>query len=95
MESSSEFDAVGAASLMPDHPNVWTDGSLVWIKSLVSLLLVLGSSLICLVIAGMVVGGVMLIRFVLIVPFRLQSVQGAEMCCVIFPSAVNDPSATK
>ena len=23
------FDAVGAASLLPDHPNVWTDGSLV------------------------------------------------------------------
>ena len=24
-----EFDAVEAASLLPDHPNVWTDGSLV------------------------------------------------------------------
>ena len=24
-----DFDAVGAASLMPDDPNVWTDGSLV------------------------------------------------------------------
>ena len=24
-----EFDAVGVACLMPDHPNVWTDGSLV------------------------------------------------------------------
>ena len=24
-----EFDAVEAASLIPDHPNVWTDGSLV------------------------------------------------------------------
>ena len=24
-----EFDAVDAASLLPDHPNVWTDGSLV------------------------------------------------------------------
>ena len=26
---SDEFDAVQAASSMPDHPNVWTDGSLV------------------------------------------------------------------
>ena len=26
---SDEYDEVEAASLMPDHPNVWTDGSLV------------------------------------------------------------------
>ena len=26
---SDEFDEAGAASSMPDHPNVWTDGSLV------------------------------------------------------------------
>ena len=24
-----DFDAVEAASLLPDHPNIWTDGSLV------------------------------------------------------------------
>ena len=29
MESPDGFDAVGAASQMPDDPNVWTDGSLV------------------------------------------------------------------
>ena len=44
--------------------------ALFWIKSLVLLLLVLGSLLICLVIAGVVVGGVMLIRFELTAPFR-------------------------
>ena len=27
--TSVEFDAVEAASLLPDYPNVWTDGSLV------------------------------------------------------------------
>ena len=27
--SPVEFDAVEAASLLPDYPNVWTDGSLV------------------------------------------------------------------
>ena len=26
---SDEFDEAGAAPLMPDHPNVWADGSLV------------------------------------------------------------------
>ena len=77
---SDECDEVEAASLMPDDPNVWTDGSLVpmsglmvalsRIKSL-SLLQVLGFLLTKLRIAGVVVGGVMLIVFALGVRFRL------------------------
>ena len=35
-----EYDRVEVASLVPDHPNVWSDGSLV--RSLVFLLLELG-----------------------------------------------------
>ena len=63
--------------------------ALFWIRSRVSLLPVLGSSLIIHGIAGVVVGGVMLIRFVLRGRFcsvlgPLQSVQRAEMWGVIF-----------
>ena len=93
--ASHEFDPVGAASLIPDHPNVWTDGSLVLDQgSLVCLLLKLGSLLAGLRTAGVVArwghvdhvrpeGEVQSCRGFCSVPGPLQSVQRAEMWSVI------------
>ena len=91
---SDDFDHDRAASSLPDHPDVWTDGSLFLIILLVFPLLVLGFLLTRLSIFGEVVGGVMLMVSVLIlalravggfssVPGPLQSVQRAEMWGVI------------
>ena len=57
---SDEFDHDSAASSLPDHPNVWTQ--------------VLGFLLIKLSISGGVVGGVMLMVFVLILTLRAVEV---------------------
>ena len=65
-----EFDEARAASLTPDHPNVWMV-ALFWIMSQVFPLQVLGSTLISRRIVGVVVGGVMLIVFGLRVRFSL------------------------
>ena len=70
-----EFDGVETASLLPDHPNVWTDGSLVLDR-------VTGVSssgaefflLISLSLAGIIDGGVTLVRFAQWVIFRLVGV---------------------
>ena len=72
-----------------------------WIRSLVSLLLVLGSSLISRSIAGVVVGGVMLIMSIMmwwfsqvgvsvLFPGSLQTVQRAEMWGVILALQSSD-----
>ena len=84
---SDDFDHDMAVSSLPDHPDVWTDGALFLIGLLVFPLQVLGFLLTRLSISGEVVGGVMLMVFVLIlilllrgfcsVPGPLQSV--AEM----------------
>ena len=69
---SDGFDADEVASLMPDDPNVWTDGSLVLdLRSQVYLPPVLGSLLVSQRIAGESVGGVMLIMSVQMVRFSL------------------------
>ena len=60
-----EYDRVQVASLVPDHPNVWSDGSLV----LDRVTGVSSSLLTSLRTAGLVVGGVMLILFALRVTF--------------------------
>ena len=65
---SDGFDAVEAASQMPGDPDVWTDGG---IRSLGYLPLVLVSLPVSQRIAGVVVGGVMLIVFAPRVRFSL------------------------
>ena len=84
------YDQVAVSCLVPDHPNVWTDGSLVLIRLLVFPPLVLVSLLTMLPLFGMSVAGVRLILFTLLVIFRfcsvpgpLQSVQRAELSGVI------------
>ena len=61
-----EFDHDRAASSLPDHPDVWTEAVWLLITLLVFPLLDLGFFLISLSIFGEVIGGVMLIMFVLI-----------------------------
>ena len=62
------YDEVQVASSLPDHPNVWTDGSLVLDQVTgVSLPPVLGSFLVLLRIAGVAIGGGILMMFVLMV----------------------------
>ena len=63
---SDDFDHDMAVSSLPDHPDVWTDGSFVLISLLVFLLLGLGFLLIRLIVFAGVVGGVMLMVFDLI-----------------------------
>ena len=85
-----EFDAVEAASLLPDSPNVWTDGSLVLDRVTGVSSSGAGFLLISLIPAGIIGVGAMLIRFAGLVIFSLvrvfcsvpgplQSVQRAEM----------------
>ena len=71
---SDEFDHDTAVSSLPDHPDVWTDGSLVLDRLTGVLLQVLGSLLTSLSISGGVIGGVMLMIFVLILMLRLVGV---------------------
>ena len=54
------FDAEGAAGRVAAEPDVWTDGSLLRIRSLVLLHQVQGFLLVVLVIFGPIVGGVIL-----------------------------------
>ena len=68
--SLDECDRVEVASLVPDHPNVWSlMVALSLIRSLVFLHLELGSLLTSLSIFGMIGGGVMLMLFALRVMF--------------------------
>ena len=73
-----EFDHDSAASL-PDHPDVWTDGSLVFdpVTGVSSSWFFLTS----LRTAGVVVGGVMLTVFVLIMMLRLVGVFCSSSIC--------------
>ena len=91
---SDEFDEVGAASSMPDHPNVWTDGSLVLDRVTGVSSSAAGFLLTYLNAAGVLVSGVRLMIFVQMMVFRfvgvffsvpgpLQSVQRAERWGVI------------
>ena len=86
------FDEVEAASLMPDHPNVWTDGSLVLDR-------VTGVSSSCagffllpkLRIARVVVGGIMLIVFALRARFSLGVVSAPFLgLCSLFGNSAID-----
>ena len=67
---SDEFDAVQAASSMPDHPNVWTDGSLVLDRVTGVSSSVAGFLLTSLTTAGVDVDGVMWIVFVQMMMYR-------------------------
>ena len=75
---SDEFDRDSAASSLPDHPDVWTDGSLV-----LDHLTGVSSSGSGLLISGGVVGGVILMVFVLIL------VERAVEVFVLFPGHFN------
>ena len=81
---SGEFDSVEAASLVPDHPNVWSDGSLVLDQ--VSGVSHSGAGFLLsrLRIAGLVVGGVMLMEFDLRVRFRLAGASAPFLGCSLF-----------
>ena len=71
---SDEYDEVEAASLMPDHPNVWTDGSLVLDRITRVSSSGAGFLLINLLPIGIIGVGAMLIRFARLVIFRLVMV---------------------
>ena len=78
-----EFDAAGAALRFVDHPNVWTDGSLVLDKVSVPLLLVLGSMLIFLARVGDLVGGDTLMTSVLMMAL-LNPVEASALYQVLY-----------
>ena len=95
---SDEFDHDMAVSSLSDHPDVWTDGSLVLDRLTGVSSSGSGFLLTSLSISGWIVGGVMLVMFVLMlmlrlvggfcsVPGPLQSVQRAEMWGVHFSFA--------
>ena len=68
------------ASLFPDHPNVWSDGSLVLDKVTGISSSELGSLLTSLSLFGMIDGGVMLTVFVLILMLRLVDFSALFLC---------------
>ena len=85
--ASDCYDEVEVASSLPDHPNSGLMVASSLIRSPVFLLLELGSLLTSLSLSGGVVGGVMLMVFVLILILRLAEVSVCSWASAVCPKS--------